>query len=129
MDKEHRDSLMETCIRETMSMVNSMDLENISGKTEVFTKGISKAESATGMESGKKVINLEISMKAISSVTKKKVMEYILGDVDIFIREIIATICDMDMERCIGRMEVSIKAIGKTIRRTDRVNCLMAIKI
>jgi hypothetical protein len=55
------------------------------------------------------VINIKVNIIEI----KNKVMVYLLGKVEMFTKEILIMIYEMDMVRCIGATEVTIKDNGK----------------
>lgn len=55
------------------------------------------------------VINIKVNIIKI----KNRVMVYLLGKVEMFTKEILIMIYEMDMVRCIGATEVTIKDNGK----------------
>ena len=59
-------------------------------------------------ERAKKMISMKVSSKTI----RNKAMEFMLGATEIFIKDSIALISDMEMEKCIGLMVLSTKENG-----------------
>ena len=55
------------------------------------------------------VINIKVNIIKI----KNKVMVYLLGKVEMFTKEILIMIYEMDMVRCIGVTEATIRGNGK----------------
>lgn len=64
-------------------------------------------------ESGREVQEIVINMKDNTLKIKNQAMVFLLGQVVIFIKEIMNLIVEMDMDRCIGVMVVFTKANGK----------------
>lgn len=71
-----------------------MVMENITGMTVVFIKGISNMVFDMDMELGKIKNNL---IKGLIEWIKNKVQEYILGQKDNVIKENLSKIIEMDM--------------------------------
>lgn len=115
-------------IKDSIVKENLMELENIIGKTVAITKEILIMEWETDMEFGKKILEKVIDMKDNLKIIKNRVTEYIIGHVDIYIKETIKIICEVDMARCFGKMEVFIKETGKLIFKMAKDNYLMELK-
>lgn len=89
-----------------------MGSDNIIGKMAVIIKGTLIRECEAAMESGKKEREFAINMKDNLKITKNKAMEFILGDVATYTKEITKIICETVTDKCFGRMAISIKETG-----------------
>lgn len=74
-----------------------------------------------GMVCGNVVQAIQINIKVYIKMIKNAVMVFSLGQVAMFIKEIILMICVMATEKCIGVMEVVTKVIGKKEFSMDKV--------
>lgn len=98
--------------KELIFRENFMDSDNIIGKMEVIIRDTLIREFEVDMEFGKREREFAINTKVNLRITKKMVTVFIHGVVAIYIKETIKTICEMDMDRCIGKMELFTKDNG-----------------
>lgn len=86
-------------------------------------KGSSKMEQGMEKEFGerKKVLEEQL-MKEIMSTIRKKAKGCINGHRAISIKGVLLMICDMDMGRCTGMMELITKGIGLMGFKKGKVN-------
>ena len=113
MEKELKSLQMETFTKATTFKENQKDLGNITGQMEVTLKEFFKKESETGMESGKSNKGDLTNTRVNTSTIKSKVMESSPGLPATFTKEITVRINEMGTDKCIGLMEVFIKASGE----------------
>ena len=111
MEKEMRNFHLETSIKDTILMVNSMEVVTITGKMVVFTKDSSKMVSNMVMESFIRH-KIMINTKDSSLQIVDKAMEYIRGDVVMCTKDNITLILDTVMDRCSGMMVLFTKEHG-----------------
>ena len=98
----------------SINMANLMALANTNGETAHSTLVISDRGSSTEKESGVNLINLNQILTRVSTIwTRSMVMEYLLGNQEICIKEITRMTREMDMERCTGPMGQSTKESGR----------------
>lgn len=88
MAKEYKSSQTEIYTKELMKMENLRDLENIFGQIKVFSKVILKMVFDLVMVFGRKKLEIAINIKANIKLTKNGEQEFLLGNLEIFIREI-----------------------------------------
>lgn len=86
------DSRVEIYTRVHMRKVNFMDLVSIIGKMEVIIKVNSKKEFEVVTEFGRRIQVKVTNTKGNLAIIKKKDMEFIHGDVDIYTKGIIRII-------------------------------------
>jgi hypothetical protein len=103
---------MEIFTKDLIYRESFMDLDNIIGKMEVITRGTLIREFEVDMEFGKRERAFAINTKVNLRITKKMAMVFIHGGVAIYIKEAIKIICEMDMDRCTGKMELFTKDNG-----------------
>ena len=94
-----------------MKMAYFMDLDNFIGVMVVFTKENLLKVKNMDMVFGVKVIQMK-NTKASFYKIEKKVMEFILGIMAMFTKDITKQISDMDMDKCSGLMVPFIKELG-----------------
>ena len=80
------------------------------------------------MEFGKKEQEIVINIKDHIKMIKKMVMEYLHGQLGIFIRVIMNKIIEISMVRCFGVMVHFIKENGKMESNMVRVNYMFQKK-
>ena len=73
-------------------------------------------------EFGKKVLVTVINIKVNTQMIKNQDMVFLHGPLETFIKDTIKVIKDMDMDKCIGTMEVIIKENGTRVFKMDKVN-------
>lgn len=112
MEKEYKNLLMGIYTKDSMQMESHQDLVNIIGQMEATLKEHLKMASEMGMECGKKVQETMINMKENILMIKNVDMGYSHGQLAMYTRVITKQMSEMDMERCIGMMEVFIKETG-----------------
>lgn len=61
-------------------------------------------------------------------MTRNKDMEYLPGQLEMYIKAIIRVTLEMDMGKCFGVMEVFIKANGKMEFNMDKVSYMFLVK-
>ena len=120
MDKELKSLLMEIVIKVFMKMVNLLVMVNTIGQQVVFSKETLKMALEMGKEFGKEDLETPTNMKASTKKIKKMAMEYLFGQMEIFIEEILKEIRNTVMEKCIGMMEPHIRVNGITIIKLDK---------
>jgi hypothetical protein len=88
--------------------------ENTLGRTEHIILAILNAEKSKEKANGKvaKVIKIVIRMTVIIITNSNTGKVYIHGQVEIFIKEIISKMKDMEMGKCFGRMGVFMRENG-----------------
>lgn len=94
-------------------MVNHQGMDNIIGKMVVISKVNFLTDYVMVQEYGKRVQDIMINIKANMKMIKKMGMEYLHGLQEMYIKEIINQMLEMDMDKCIGVMEVIIKGNGE----------------
>lgn len=83
----------------------------------------------TVREPGKKESEIVTDMMEIIEMIKNGDMEYLLGLVEMFIKEIMRLIWEVDLERCIGQMVAIIKEIGKLEYKMERAKYIFQQKV
>ena len=94
-------------------MVNHQGMDNIIGKMVVISKVNFLTDYVMVQEYGKRVQDITINIKANMKMIKKMDMEYLHGLQEMYIKEIINQMLEMDMDKCIGVMVVIIKGNGE----------------
>lgn len=61
-------------------------------------------------------------------MTRNKDMEYLLGQLEMYIKAIIRVTLEMDMGKCFGVMEVFIKDSGKMEFNMGKVSYMFLVK-
>jgi hypothetical protein len=61
-----------------------------------------------------------INILELTNLTKNMVMENLLGNLEIYTREIIIRMREMVMEKCILQMEQYIKEIGQEVCKLEK---------
>lgn len=89
MVKELKNLLTVIFIKDNIQKESQMVMANIIGVMEVTLKETSKMDSEMVMECGKKAQEIAINMKVNIMKIKNMDMEYLVGQVEIFIRGII----------------------------------------
>ena len=110
-----------------MKMVYFMVLDNFTGVMVVFIKENLLKVKSMDMVFGVKVILMK-NMKASFYKIEKKVMEFILGIMATFTKDIIKQISDMDMDKCSGLMAPFIKELRWLTNRMEKEIFLMEWK-
>jgi hypothetical protein len=67
------------------------------------------------MESGKEILVNQTNIKEVMQMIKNADMEFLLGQVEMYIKATILMMSGMVLDKCIGMMEVAIKEIGKKV--------------
>ena len=80
-------------------------------------------------EYGKEVQEIVINMKDNIQMIKNQVMGFLLGRVEIFIKEIMNLMLEMDMDKCIGVMVVFIRANGKMVFSMGKDKFMFLVKV
>ena len=73
------------------------------------------------MECGKNQQEIVISMRESIVKIRSKAMGYLPGQVETSIKDTIDKTLDMDLDKCTGVMEATIKVTGLMESRTERV--------
>lgn len=94
-----------------------MEMASISGKMEVYTwVNLWKAKNTEKVNGAKyKTSKIVTTMMANINMIKRTVTESLLGTVEIYTRETIKMMKEMDMERCSGLMALFIKVNGRKV--------------
>ena len=108
-------------------MAYFMDLDNFIGVMVVFTKENLLKVKNMDMVFGVKVIQMK-NTKASFYKIEKKVMEFILGIMAMFTKDIIKQISGMAKDKCSGLMAHFIKELGWLTNRMEREISLMEWK-
>lgn len=95
--------------------------ENITGKTEVITRDLSRRVLERVMESGKNPLETVINMKESTLLAKRKDMVFSLGITAIYTKETIIKMFVKAMERCTGLMEVITRGNGRAAFKKEKV--------
>lgn len=96
------------------SRVSPMDTVNTNGKTVVFMSESSRTVSKTARANGRKckIINSAISMMVNIRMIRKMDMAYLLGNLEMFIKEVMSMMRGRDMAKCSGPTDPCIKVNG-----------------
>ena len=107
-----------------MLMEIQKGLESIFGIINLILKENLKEGCGTGTESGKGIKETVINMKVSTKKIKRMGMVFLLGALEILIRETTKMTKEMDMVRCTGLMEAGTRVVGKVGFSTEEVNFL-----
>jgi hypothetical protein len=77
------------------------------------------------MEFGKKDLEEMINTRDNILMIKNGDLEFLLGPLETFIREIIMEMSEMDMVKCIGPMEVIIRENGLMVFNMEKVTIII----
>jgi len=83
---------MEIYIKDLFKMISQVVMENITGKTKVISKDIFLMDLEPGRDYGKRELEIVISMKVNTNMIRNGAMEYLLGQMEMFLKEIIKEI-------------------------------------
>ncbi len=106
--------LMETPIRDSISMASQMDSDSISGRMDRPIWASLRMDRSTERENGRKSPTkpIAIAMRESMLLIRKMDMESLTGKAAIFIKEAIKRTKETAMGRCSGRMDQFIRASG-----------------
>ena len=101
-------------IQENMLMVNLMDKENILGKLDKYMWESSIKVKNKAKVNGKVIEMMLNLINMMENIVMIKNMEraFLLGQVEIYIKENFLKMIDMEMGQCYGLMEVCMKENG-----------------
>jgi hypothetical protein len=90
--KEFKDLQMEIYIKDLFKMISQAVTENIIGKIKVILKDIFRMDLEQGKDYGKKEQEIVISMKVNINTIRNGVMEYLLGQMEMYLKGIMKAI-------------------------------------
>ena len=113
MEKESNDLLMAIFTKGFLKMIGRVVMENTTGRTKAISRDIFPTVCEWDKVYGKRTLEILISTRVNTKMIRNGASEYLLGLMEMYIKEVIKEICEMAMEKCLGQMAAITMVVGK----------------